>query len=106
MCTAFPTKKLGIEMDSAAAPYNGPDTKPFPFRPIENSILNSKASMYMLRCDLTAPFGRRVVPPVYITPIVSSSFIDSSGIGSVLGYLEIHSSYSHDAISLNLPIEI
>src|SRR5699024_5859914 len=101
MCTAFPTKKLGIEMDSAAAPYNGADPKPFPFRPIENSILNSIDTMYMLQCERTAPFGRPVVPPVYINPIVSSSFIDSSGIGSVSGYLEIHSSYSHDAISLN-----
>src|SRR5699024_4679915 len=101
MCTAFPTKKLGIEMDNAAAPYNGQDTKPFPFRPIENSILNSKATMYMLRCERTAPFGRPVVPPVYINPIVSSSLIDLSSIGTVSGYLEIHASYSHDAISLN-----
>src|SRR5699024_6683294 len=101
MCTAFPTKELGIEMDSAAAPYNGPDTKPFPFRPIENSILNSKATMYMLRCERTTHFSRQVVPSVYINHIVSSLFIDSSAIGSVSGYLEIHSSYSHDAISLN-----
>src|SRR5699024_920297 len=101
MCTAFPTKKLGIEMVSAAAPYNGTDTKPFPFRPIENSILNRKATMYMLRFERTASFGRPVVSPVYINPVLSSSFIDSSGIGSVSEYLEIHSSYSHDAISLN-----
>src|SRR5690625_4244562 len=99
ICKELPTNKFGMEIDKAAAPNNGPTTKPFPLRPIENSILNKRPTIYKLRCDRTAPLGQAGVAPAYKQPMAARSYTGSTNTGSACEMPAIHRSYSKESRS-------